>query len=106
MDTPKFRIYEGILCLEMYAKNGGKWWDQGYGLGYMPYPIVKVRRIRHGFVREGAREVLAVDVDGQWVAMNPPRSDVPTLVAWGLWPETMPKPFEGVEVYTPWPENI
>jgi hypothetical protein len=105
MSTPKFRIYKGVVCLEAPSTEGRKWWDQGYGLGYTPYPIDRIYRMRHGFAREGGREILAVDVEGQWVALNPPRSDVPTLVECNLWPQTMPRPFEEVQAYTPWPEN-
>ena len=107
--TPKFRIYQGIACLETTSPpsvHGGWWWDQGYQLGYRPYPIRNIRRIRVGILQGTGREVIAVDVHGQWIALNPARSDIPALTAAGIWPPHMAKPYTLPPAYHSWPEEI
>ena len=83
----------------MSSPHGGKWWDVGYGLGYAPYEIQHVQQIRYGRLREGNRAVLAAKVEGQWVAVNLPRSDVPGLQKAGLWPQGVQAPYEQVKAY-------
>lgn len=104
-----FKIYQGIICLELRTPHGRRWWAQGYGLGFAPYPLAKVAGIRAGKLEETGRRVLAVriPVDGtmSWVAVNAPRSDISALEAMGAWPPDWPKPYDTV-TYTPWPETL
>lgn len=109
MNQAKFNIYKGVLAVELQTPRGRLWWAQGYQLGYTPVRLDKVAGIRAGLLEESRRRVLAVriPVDGTmaWVAINAPRSDVPALVAAGVWPEGWVKPYEEV-VYTGWPEEL
>lgn len=104
---PLFKIYKGIVCLEDYAPDGGKWWDVGYGLAFRPYKITDIRQVRYGRLQgsgsTAGRQVLAAMVDGGWVAINLPRSDVPSLKAAKLWPPELVAPYERVERYSEWP---
>ena len=106
MSKSRLPIYEGILCLEVYTPNGRKWWDQGYDLGYTPYKITDVKKAKFGRL-EGGRYVVAVEIENHgWVAVNPPRSDVPAMEKAGLWPGKLAKPYTEVSAYKSWPDSL
>ncbi|MDD9911718.1 MAG: hypothetical protein OXR68_08440 [Alphaproteobacteria bacterium] len=106
---PRFRIYQGIACLEDKAPphiHAGKWWDQGFNLNYTPYPIKNIRHIRIGIIQGTTREVIAAQINQQWIVINPARSDIPALEKVGIWPTHMKKPYSTLPTYTPWPEKL
>lgn len=96
---PKFKIYKNILCLETPSDDGGKWWYQSGTLAYTALPVYEVQHYRIGQLQGSSRYVLAVAYNGEWVAVNLPRSDVPALKAAGLWRETLPTPYEKIKEY-------
>ena len=100
---PKFRIYKDIICLETDSPEGGRYWDLGRGLVFRSYHVSQITRVRHGILSGTSREVLAAHVEGQWVAINLPRSDIPSLQERGLMPSDMLLPYDEVEKYTPRP---
>lgn len=110
MNQPKFRIYANIVCLEMACSTGHLWWDQGYGLGYTPFKANLITQVRYGKLRESPRHVLAARImlegRARWVAVNLPRSDIPALEKYKIWPEVTPKPYTAKPVYTSWPEAL
>ena len=110
MSQAKFRIYQGIICLEMPSRTGHLWWDQGYQLGYTPYPAIQVDRVQYGVLHGNRRPVLAAQITTaggrQWVAVNLPRSDVFALKQRGLWHADMVAPYNEKPNYTPWPEKL
>lgn len=107
---PQFKIYEGILCLELRTPYGRQWWAQGYELGFSPLPVAAVSGVRGGRLEGNGRRVLAVrtQVDGEmaWVALNLPRSDVAALLARGWWPDGWELPYEIPTVYAPPPQDL
>lgn len=103
---PIFRIYEGMACLELESRDGGKWWDQGMSLGYTAVPIRHIPKVRYGMIMGEGRYVLAAFWEGQWVAINLPRSDVFALKAKGLWPDGLAAPYDTIDHYTPPPVRI
>lgn len=92
--------------METRTPHGRLWWDQGFDLGLSPIRIDRITQVRSGTLQMSRRKVLTVLVDGEWVAVNAPRSDVPALLEKGWWPESWPVPFDTVEAYTPWPEAL
>lgn len=104
----KFKIYQDIVCLEMDTPQniGAKYWDQGYGLAYTPVHLREIKKVRYGIVRgmgeSAGRRVLAAWYQGRWVAINLPRSDVPSLKLRNLFPQDLPEPYTQV-FYTPLP---
>ncbi|MFZ2586788.1 MAG: hypothetical protein WAZ18_01495 [Alphaproteobacteria bacterium] len=109
MKEANFKIYQGVICLELQTPEGRHWWAQGYGLGFAPCRLEAVAGFRAGLLEDTRRRVLAarVEVEGQmrWVAVNAPRSDIPALEALGVWPAAWPKPYETV-TYAPWPRPL
>ncbi|MCP5405162.1 MAG: hypothetical protein H6922_02935 [Pseudomonadaceae bacterium] len=108
--APQFKIYQGILCLELRTPHGRHWWAQGYGLGFSPLPLAAVQGVRAGKLEGSGKRVLAVrtEVDGHmsWVAVNALRSDVAALVAQGWWPEGWALPYDLPPPYTPPPQDL
>lgn len=102
---PKFRIYKDVVCLEIESREGARYWDVGHGLDFRPCHISRITRVRHGVLSGTPREVVAADIDGQWVVINLPRSDIPALAERGLIPADMLLPFDTVEKYTPKPDE-
>lgn len=105
MSHPKFRIYQGIACLETPSPTGHRWWDQGLRLAYTPYPIARITRVQYGTLQGSGRMVLAawLEAEQAWVAINLPRSDILALQAAGLYPSTMPQPYTERPNYSPPP---
>ncbi len=105
MSAAKFRIYKNIVCLETYAPTGHLWWDLGVDLHYKPVPITRIKRWRSGIV-DGTRRHVLMALDGhQWVAVNLPRSDIPTLQALNRWPPSLKPPFSSC-TYSEHPEKL
>jgi hypothetical protein len=101
----QFRIYKDVVCLEDYDPRGHLWWDLGVSLQFRPYRIKDVPCWRYGQIVGSNRRVLMAEVEGRLIAVNPPRSDVLTLQALGLWPTDLSLPFDMCE-YTPYPEKL
>ncbi len=100
-------IYKRIVCLEVYTPQGRNWWDQGYDLGYSPFRIDRITKIRHGRLKDSNRIVLAIWADPHgWVAINPARSDIKGMKNINAWPDDIPKPFTEFVKYKVWPENL
>lgn len=110
MSAAKFRIYEGIVCVEMPSRTGHMWWDQGYQLGYTPLPVQRIGKIQYGVLHGNRRPVLAAHImtggGMQWVAVNLPRSDTFALKSRGLWSAEIEEPYSEKPKYTPWPEKL
>lgn len=111
MKLANFKIYQGILCLETdtvqgQKGHGSKWWDWGFELSYTPYRIDKISQIKVGKLSNSPRVVMAVETPDGWVAVNLPRSDIPTMQKFGLWSDVLDAPYEGVAVYEVWPERL
>ncbi len=110
MVQAKFKIYKNIICLETASPTGSKWWDQGYALDFAPLLIQHITHMRHGRLSDTGRQVIAARIiinnQGKWVAINPPRSDIFALIERDLWPEEMPKPYDIVPEYSPFPEPL
>ena len=114
MVAPKFKIYKGVICLEMPSRTGGIWWYQGMGLGFTPWKIEGITQIKytrlHGAGHTAGRETMVahIPIAGvmQWVAVNLPRSDIPALKQRGLWHESIEAPYDSVAQYADYPESI
>ena len=78
----------------------------GVDLAYTPYRIDKITKVKVGKLSNSPRTVMAVDTPDGWVAVNLPRSDVPTLQKLGIWNTALTVPYEGVKVYTEWVEVL
>ena len=110
MSEAKFKIYQGILCLETDAANGythgRKWWDWGYDLAYTPMKIEDITRYKVGKLIGSPRTVMAVETQEGFVAVNLPRTDIFTLQTLGLYPAEIPQPFTQLTTYAPWIEKL
>lgn len=112
MNRPaKFRIYKDVICLETDTPQnvGARFWDQGFGLAFTPVNIREITKVRYGIVRgsgdTAGRRVLAANVQGQWIAINMPRSDIPALQQRGFWPQDITPPYDSVH-YTQLPHTL
>ena len=108
MTANKVKIYEGVVCLEVYSPDGGKWWYAGGSLAFTPVLAPEIYHVRYGQIEGTRREVLAVamKIDGKenLIAVNIPRSDIAALKKRRLWPEGLEEPYTKIN-YSPWPEH-
>lgn len=102
-------IYKNVICLEVYSKNGAKWWYQGGSLAYTPILISDIKQIAIGKIKGTNRTVYttAIDFNGvaKMVAINMQRSDVWTMINKKLIPATTTLPRSQAN-YSQHPEKL